>query len=299
MGRPVCPHCDHAEKIYFLKTRGIFKCSKCRRQFSVTSGTVFAHHKLPLQDYLAAIAIFTNAVKGISMLQLSRDLDVQYKTAFVLAHKIRESIYKSEGRDALDGQVEIDGAYFLKHVRPSNHKDNRVDRRKTENQSPNKCCVISIRKRGEEGEGAKESRAFVVKNENSAMMDHVIRQAIEEHATVHADEGTAYNNLTNYVDAVKRVNHSEMYVDTKTGASVNQAESYFSRLRRSYIGQHHHMSQKYLLEFATEMAFREDTRRWDNGTIYKEITRRCATAPESKFWKGYWQGNHKPEVQLI
>ena len=83
---------------------------ECKKQFSVTSGTVFAYHKLPLQDYLGAIAIYANGAKGHSMLQLSRDLDVQYKTAFVLAHKIRESIHNAmkeeESEEKLDGEIE-------------------------------------------------------------------------------------------------------------------------------------------------------------------------------------------------
>ena len=87
----VCPCCGSLEKPYFLKTRMQFRCKECFYTFSVTSGTIFANHKLPLQTYLLAIALFTNSVKSISALQLSRDLNVQYKTAWVLSHKIRES----------------------------------------------------------------------------------------------------------------------------------------------------------------------------------------------------------------
>lgn len=85
-----CPCCGVVGKHAFRRDRRQWKCSDCGHTFSVTSGTIFANHKLPLKTYLAAIALFSNAVKGISALQLSRDLDVQYKTAFVLAHKIRE-----------------------------------------------------------------------------------------------------------------------------------------------------------------------------------------------------------------
>ncbi len=80
-GKPVYPCCGSSGKIYFITSRKQFKCKECASFFSVTSGTVFHGHKLPLQTILAAIAIFVNAAKGISALQLSRDLDVQYKTA--------------------------------------------------------------------------------------------------------------------------------------------------------------------------------------------------------------------------
>ena len=83
---------------------------------------MFAFHKLPLRIYLAAIAIYTNAVKGISALQLGRDLGVQYKTAFVLAHKIRESLMEQRDMAQLSGEVHIDGAYVNGHIRPKNKK---------------------------------------------------------------------------------------------------------------------------------------------------------------------------------
>ncbi len=75
-GDVVCPCCGSLEKPYFLKTRMQFRCKECFYTFSVTSGTIFANHKLPLQTYLLAIALFTNSVKSISALQLSRDLNV-------------------------------------------------------------------------------------------------------------------------------------------------------------------------------------------------------------------------------
>jgi transposase-like protein len=85
-GAPVCPRCECAA-VYTYTTRRLFKCKACSHQFSVTSGTIFASRKLPVRDYLLAIAIFVNGAKGHSALQLSRDLHCQYKTAFVMAHK--------------------------------------------------------------------------------------------------------------------------------------------------------------------------------------------------------------------
>ena len=128
-GEPFCPRC-RCTAIYTYTARRIFKCRDCQRQFSVTSDTIFASRKLPIGDYLAAIAIFVNAVKGISALQLGRDLDVQYKTAFVLAHKLREAIAAEQlGQAQLAGTVEVDGAYFGGHTRQENEKANRQDRR--------------------------------------------------------------------------------------------------------------------------------------------------------------------------
>src|SRR6266566_5225593 len=90
-GSPFCPRCGCVD-VYIIPTRRTWQCKACKKQFSVTSGTIFASRKLPIRDYLAAIAIFCNEVKGKSMLALSRDLGVQYKTSFVLAHKMREAM---------------------------------------------------------------------------------------------------------------------------------------------------------------------------------------------------------------
>ena len=117
-GQPVCPRCE-CVAVYTYATRKLFKCKACNHQFSVTSGTIFASRKLSIRDYLLAIAIFVNGAKGHSALQLSRDLDCQYKTAFVMAHKIREALASEANGTTVSGEVEVDGAYFGGHVRPS------------------------------------------------------------------------------------------------------------------------------------------------------------------------------------
>ena len=105
-GEPVCPACGVVERHWFLSSRRQWRCQDCGHTFSVTSGTIFAHHKLPLQIYLGAIALYSHAVKGLSALQLSRDLDVQYKTAFVLMHKLRQSLMDQRDETPLAGEVQ-------------------------------------------------------------------------------------------------------------------------------------------------------------------------------------------------
>jgi len=114
-GEPFCPKCG-CLGIYTYRTRRLFKCKACFAQFSVTSGSIFASRKMAHRDILAAIAIFVNGAKGHSALQLSRDLDCQYKTAFVLAHKIREAMGSMQNNEQLAGEVEVDGAYFGGYV---------------------------------------------------------------------------------------------------------------------------------------------------------------------------------------
>ena len=135
-----------------------FRCKACRKDFSITSGTLFASHKLSLQTYLAAIAIFCNGVKGKSSLALSRDLGVQYKTAFVLAHKLREAMASEiKGRvvGGLGKIVEVDGGYFGGYVKPPNHKENCRDGRFVKNQNGKRQCMVVIG-RGSVGQCAQQ-----------------------------------------------------------------------------------------------------------------------------------------------
>src|SRR3984957_4951096 len=126
-GAPVCPICggDAVYNVRRPKGPARWRCKSCVKEFTVTSGTLFAWNKMPVQTYLAAIAIFCNEVKGKAALALSRDLGTSYKTAFVLAHKIREAM-ASEMRGVHvggDGEtVEVDGGYFGGHVKPANLK---------------------------------------------------------------------------------------------------------------------------------------------------------------------------------
>ena len=114
----------------------------------MTSGTIFASRKFPIRTYLLAIAIFVNGAKGHSALQLSRDLDVAYQTAFVLSHKLREAMAtEANSGEVLDGDVEVDGAYFGGYVKPANYKVDRIDRRRAENQTGKRRVVVVMRER--------------------------------------------------------------------------------------------------------------------------------------------------------
>src|SRR5580692_1757388 len=151
-GKPVCPGCGCMVCYACPRPAGQprWRCKACRSDFSITSGTLFAWHKLPLRTYLLAIAAFCNEVKGKSMLALSRELDVQYKTAFVLAHKLREAMASSMKALRIGGEgrvAEIDGAYFGAHDRPENRAAARLDRRLAENRSGKRQVVVVMRER--------------------------------------------------------------------------------------------------------------------------------------------------------
>ncbi len=192
-----CPQCGVVHEHYFIATRKQWRCKDCKHTFSVTSGTIFAFHKLPLKMYLAAIAIYTNAVKGISALQMGRDLDVQYKTAFVLTHKIRESLMEQRDVTQLSGEIHMDGAYVNGHVRPKNKKEDRIDRRLAQNQQPGKRCVFVMRQKvkviGDTIQGANKTISFVIKAENQADVGKLADLYVSKGSIICADESTAYD----------------------------------------------------------------------------------------------------------
>jgi len=279
-GEPYCPKCG-CLKAYALPTRPVWKCSACHYQFSVTAGTIFADRKRPIRDYLLAIAIFANGAKGHSALQLSRDLDCQYKTAFVLAHKLREAI-ASEARGLTiggEGKVgEVDGAYFGGQARKENKAEERKDRRLAEEQTGKRQVVVVARER--------DGRTLPVVVAKEAHGVPFVRQHVKPGTVLHADEASSWDHLHAHFD-MQRINHSVAY--SLDCACTNQAESFFSRLRRAEIGIHHRISGQYLHRYASEMSWREDRRRMSNGRQYAEITALALNHPVSREWAGYWQ----------
>lgn len=282
-GTPVCPHCGGVDAYECRRPNGSlrFRCKACAKDFTLTSGTLFASHKMPLRAYLAAIAIFCNEVKGKAALALSRDLGTSYKTAFVLAHKLREAMSEEMKGRVIGGEgkeAEIDGGFFGGYVKPANLKEERVDRRFRENQSGKRQCVIVIRERHG------NSLPAVFKSENQALK--FINSRIAKGTILNADESTAWDDLHARFE-MKRINHQEAY--SLDGACTNMAEGYFSRLRRAEIGHHHHVAGVYLLRYAQESAWREDNRRVSNGEqVSRVVTLAMARKPSVDF-SGYWQ----------
>jgi transposase-like protein len=276
-GAAFCPRCE-CTAVYTYKVRRVWKCKACSHQFSVTSGTIFASRKLAIRDYLVAIALFVNAVKGISALQLGRDLDVQYKTAFVLAHKLREAIGAGQEGAKLSGEVEVDGMYVGGHAKPENKKADRKDRRTAAEQTGKRKSVVVARER--------DGQTIPTVAPSEAAAVPAIRAIIQPGSKVHADEAGAWDRMHAYYD-MQRINHSVAF--SLDGACTNLAESYFSRLRRAEIGQHHHISGPYLLAYAREMAWREDNRRQTNGTLHEVAAAAALGHPVSRVWSGYWQ----------
>ena len=286
-GQPVCSHCGSLSVYECRRPNGSlrWRCKDCNKDFTLTSGTLFAAHKLPLRIYLAAIAVFCNEVKGKSMLAMSRDLGVQYKVAFCLCHKLREAMAADTHGLMVGGEgktAEIDGAYFGGYVKPANHRADRKDRRLLENRSGKRQVVVVARERN----GRTLTEVFA----SEAAGLSFIRSRIARGTAIHADEAGGWNDLHAHYE-MHRINHQQAY--SADGACTNVAESFFSRLRRAEIGHHHHIAGPYLVRFAQEAAWREDNRRLANGEQVRAVgTLAMKCKPSAKFC-GYWERAEK------
>ena len=281
-GQPVCPHCGGLDAYDCRRGKAPrYRCKACKKDFSITSGTLFASHKLPLRVYLAAIVIFVNEVKGKNALAMSRDLGLSYKSAFVLVHKLREALAEELKGQTLGGDgeaVEVDGAVFGHYVKPANLRTDRKDRRLKENQSGKRNLVEFIRERG----GRTIPSSFI----HDFQAHGWINRRVAKGTTVHADQAPAWNDLHARYD-VKRIDHQEAY--SLREACTNMAESYFSRIRRGEAGHFHKISGPYLIRYAQEAAWREDHRTKSNGDQAKRVVGLAMAKRGSVDFGGYWQ----------
>jgi transposase-like protein len=289
-GEAVCPYCGTLDAYECRRPNGSlrFRCKACAKDFTLTSGTLFASHKLPLRMYLAAIAIFCNEVKGKSMLAMSRDLGLSYKAAFVLGHKMREAMAAEMRGRIMGGEgkvAEVDGGYFGGYVKPANLKANRVDRRTRLGQNGKRRVVVIIRER----DGGSLPAVF----NSEAAATKFIRSHLKPGTVVNADEASSWDGLHASFE-MKRINHSEAY--SADGACTNWAEEFFSRMRRAEAGHHHHISGVYLLRYAQEAAWREDSRRVANGEQVVQVAKLAMTNKPSVDFCGYWQRHKTAEA---
>lgn len=304
-GKPVCPECGCLDN-WKLATPHKYGCSGCNAQFTVTSGTIFGSHKLPFRKLLEAIAIFTNGALGVSAVRLSREIKVSYKTAWVLAHKMREAmaIDYHKDDDALEGTVEVDGAVFGgKPKRMEAGGDNWEGLRaavKAEQLAKKRLIVVAREREDEERERPARVRTFHVRKESDAVS--ILRKLVKPGSVVHADEASAYDPLHGFFDT-KRINHSKTYSDGI--ACTNLAESFFSRMRRAERGVHNSIGRGYTSYYSWEMSWREENRRRPNGDQFVMILSNALASPVSRRMKGYWQrrksdnDNDPDKVELI
>lgn len=314
-----CPHCGVIDAHYFRTARRQWRCKHCDVSFSATSGTAFQDRKLPFKKMLMAIMIFISGAKGIASMHLSRQLNVQVKTAFVLAGKLREALARSADQTPLRETVEADGGYFGGRPRKSRNKHKptpeQIEKRirakiafengtgprprpsmskgNVERRKKRRVVFVLRQHSGLKGHGAVRTTIAVLKAESEDQVTPVIEENVVKGALIMTDENAAYVRLNaNYEHEV--VNHSQTF-STPDGVNENQAEAFFSRLRRYYLGISHKCEPKYLADIAWEMAWREDVRRKSEGTKLEHLLKTTWANGLSMKWRGYWQ-KRKPQA---
>jgi transposase-like protein len=258
----VCPHCkalDQAGKLEGVKDTkgrqrlGLWKCYVCRKQFTVTVGTVFESRHIPLCKMLQALYLLSASKKGCSAHQLHRTLGVTYKTAWFLAHRIREAM--RDGSLAPMGGagkiVEADETYFGK---------TEIKRSKGKGGPANKRAVLSLVERGG------SVRSFHFDQMNQANVSYIVRTNVARESRLHTDESRLYFRVGPEFDGGHhRVRHSSSeYVryskDGGPAVHTNTIEGYFSIFKRGMKGIYQHCSEKHLHRYLAEYDFRYNNR---------------------------------------
>ena len=265
-GKAICPHCKHDEA-YAMKSKpgtknkmraGLYCCSACRKTFTATVGTVMEDSHLPISKWLMAMFLISSSKKGMSAHQVHRMLNITYKAAWFMCHRIRFAFGDDKNSKPLAGTVEVDETFV----------GGTGDRRTS---FLRKIPVVVLLERG----GKAKTR--VVANVSQRNLGQCLFECVDKSATVNTDDHDAYKPAAKAFARHDVVNHSrEEYHRVNpdgTVSTTNSAESFFSLLKRGVYGAWHHVSREHLPKYANEFAFR-----WSNSRL-TDGARMAAIAP--------------------
>lgn len=246
-----CPHCRSKEAWKVKAARaGVYKCESCRKEFSVTVGTVMHGSHIPIRHWLMAFCLMTSSKKGVSALQLQRNLGLgSYKSAWHLAHRIRYAMTEGTLCPPLCGTVEVDETYVGGKTREG----------KRGRGSERKVPVVALVER----DGRVRSKPIV--RVNAKTLKGAIRENVHRDSRIMTDEWAAYRGIgTEFKGGHEVVNHGNgEYV--RDDAFTNSVESYFALLKRGIHGIFHHVSKNHLHRYCDEFSFRWNLRKVDDG----------------------------------
>lgn len=275
----VCPHCgvvDSEDRPHYRvkaksTKRKLWKCYSCRKQFTVTVGTIFADSHVPLNKWLLAFYLLCASKKGMSALQLQRMLGVTYKTAWFMCHRIRWAMTEPTFTTKLSGIVEADETY----VGGKERNRKRQDKQKKTGRGTDKAPVMLLVERG----GQVRSRH--VTNVSGDEVKGFIRIHVDPSARIMTDSFASYRGLRHEFAEHGVVNHADgEYV--RGDVHTNTAENYFSLLKRGINGSYHHVSKQHLHRYLSEFDFRYNNREDAHGVDDSERTRRAIKGAAGK-----------------
>lgn len=268
---PVCPHCGGVERIYVLNNvrskpskknpegvirHGLKKCGQCSKQFTVRIGTIFEESHIELHKWLQAIHLMVSIKKGVSAHQLHRTLEITYKSAWFLAHRIREAMRAGElapmgGNGKI---VEADETYFGKtEEQPKTRTDGTPFKTKTRRGPSGKRAVVALVERGG------NVRSFHVDRADVATVGNIVAANVNRETILNTDESRLYTKIAREFLGHETVNHAaNEYV--RGDAYTNTIEGVFSIFKRGMKGIYQHCSEKHLHRYLAEFDFRYNNR---------------------------------------
>jgi transposase-like protein len=257
---PVCSHCGTLNHAYKTKKPGWYRCAEkeCRKDFTVTTGTVMERSHIDLNKWLMAFYLMSSSKKGVSSHQLHRALNLDYKSAWFMAHRIREAMKETDlGPLGGEGEiVEADETYYgpiaKAKVRAATTRG-RAYTKGGKSGPSNKRPIVALVERGG------TMRTFHVAVADKATMTKIVRENVAKETRLHTDESRLYTGSEAFFASHETVNHTaKEYV--RGDVHTNSAEGFFSIFKRGMRGIYQHCDEKHLHRYLTEYEFRYNNR---------------------------------------
>jgi len=277
--QPYCVHCG-SNKVYRKNGNSqsrFFHCNSCSTEFSIFHGTIFYNSQTDLRKWFFAINTILLAKKGISALQLQREIGCTYKTVWRMLNLIRKAMGNEKDKQLFEAIVEIDETYVGgKPAKKNKHTDNKQNKR---GRGTSKTPIIGIKDRTTKGVYAKialpnkEGRKLTGKQ-----LLAVLLECCKPNATVMTDEFRSYGILERKDSQFQRfvINHSESYVNGDI--HTNGIEGFWSLFKRGFYGTYHKMSVKHMQNYLNEFCFRQNNLYNDKDDTFELLVRQCIVA---------------------